>query len=76
MIDITVSADGFLRYMVRYIVGALLMTGRHEIDESRLKTALVTGTRAFAAETAPPKGLTLKHVSYGVDHTLLLEGTP
>jgi tRNA pseudouridine38-40 synthase len=76
MIEITVSADGFLRYMVRFIVGALLMSGRHEIDESRLKSALVTGTRAFAAEPAPAKGLTLKHVSYDVDHTLLLEGTP
>jgi len=64
MIEITASADGFLRYMVRFIVGALLMTGRHEIDECRLKSALFTGTRAFAAETAPAKGLTLKRVSY------------
>jgi tRNA pseudouridine38-40 synthase len=65
VIEITASADGFLRYMVRFIVGALLKTGRHQIDEARLKSALVKGTRDFVAETAPAKGLTLRHVSYG-----------
>jgi tRNA pseudouridine38-40 synthase len=65
MIEITASADGFLRYMVRFIVGALLETGRHEIDEAKLKSALLTGRRDFVAETAPAKGLTLRHVSYG-----------
>ncbi len=32
IVEITVSADGFLRYMVRAIAGTLLAVGREEID--------------------------------------------
>ena len=33
MIEITMSADGFLRYMVRSIAGTLMAVGRGEMDE-------------------------------------------
>lgn len=64
MIEIRVSADGFLRYMVRSIVGNLLAIGRAELDEATVMRALGTGDRTAAGATAPAKGLTLLNVSY------------
>ncbi|MDT7605357.1 MAG: tRNA pseudouridine38-40 synthase [Acidobacteriota bacterium] len=64
MIEITVSADGFLRYMVRSIAGTLLAVGRGEIDGEMITRALATGDRTLAGATAPAKGLTLVEVSY------------
>lgn len=67
LITIAVTANGFLRYMVRSIAGTLLAAGRREIDEATIASALSSGNRQFAGETAPAKGLTLLHVSYGED---------
>lgn len=64
MIEITATADGFLRYMVRSIVGTLLATGRGEIDQAVVGLALSTGDRSLAGATAPARGLTLANVSY------------
>jgi tRNA pseudouridine38-40 synthase len=64
LVEITVSADGFLRYMVRSIVGTLLAVGRGEIDQARVARAISTGDRALAGATAPAKGLTLYKVGY------------
>jgi tRNA pseudouridine38-40 synthase len=64
VIRITVSADGFLRYMVRSIAGTLLAAGRGEVDETVISRALNTGERALAGATAPAKGLTLVEVLY------------
>jgi tRNA pseudouridine38-40 synthase len=64
IIEITVGADGFLRYMVRSIVGTLLAVGRGEIVEEAINEALTTGRRELSGETAPAKGLTLVEVVY------------
>ena len=64
LIEIRVSADGFLRYMVRSIVGTLLAVARDEMDQSLVKQALLTGDRTLVGATAPAKGLTLLSVSY------------
>ena len=64
MIEMTISADGFLRYLVRSIVGTLLSGGRGEVDEATIRQALTTGERALAGATAPAKGLTLVEVHY------------
>lgn len=64
MIEITVSADGFLRYMVRSIVGALLAAGRGEVTPDEIQSAIATGQRVRLAPTAPAHGLTLKQVHY------------
>ncbi|MFL6227590.1 MAG: tRNA pseudouridine(38-40) synthase TruA [Pyrinomonadaceae bacterium] len=64
MIEITASADGFLRYMVRSIVGTLLAVGRGEVDGETITHALAIGDRSLAGATAPAKGLTLVEVSY------------
>ncbi|HXI26386.1 MAG TPA: tRNA pseudouridine(38-40) synthase TruA [Pyrinomonadaceae bacterium] len=64
LIEFTVSANGFLRYMVRSIVGTLLAVGRGEIDESTVRRAIEEGERSLAGATAPPHGLTLVNVEY------------
>ncbi len=64
LIEIKASADGFLRYMVRSIVGTLLAAGRGEADEEIIERAINTGDRSLAAATAPAHGLTLLKVHY------------
>ena len=64
LLEITASADGFLRYMVRSIVGTLLAVGRGEMDEELVERAICGGDRALVAATAPPAGLTLASVRY------------
>jgi tRNA pseudouridine38-40 synthase len=64
VIEITATANGFLRYMVRSIVGTLLAVGRGEMDQDIVTLALTTGDRSLAGPTAPAKGLTLLAVTY------------
>jgi tRNA pseudouridine38-40 synthase len=64
LIEIRVSADGFLRYMVRSIAGAHLAVGRGETDAAAIRQAIETGERTHAAATAPAHGLTLVEVRY------------
>lgn len=64
MIEIRVSADGFLRYMVRAIVGTLMTVGRGELDAAAVSQAIETGARPLNAATAPACGLTLVSVKY------------
>jgi len=64
LITVRISAEGFLRYMVRSIAGALLATGRGEIDPAALRRAIETGGRPHAVATAPAHGLTLVEVRY------------
>lgn len=64
MIEITASADGFLRYMVRSIVGTLLAVGRGELGEETIRDAIESGNRALVGPTAPAHGLTLLSVDY------------
>jgi tRNA pseudouridine38-40 synthase len=64
VIEITVSANGFLRYMVRSIVGTLLAVGRGEIDFRLVQRAIDDGDRSLVGATAPACGLTLLSVQY------------
>jgi tRNA pseudouridine38-40 synthase len=64
LIEFRVSADGFLRYMVRSIVGTLIDLGRGDKDSDTIQTAIVTGDRGLAGKTAPAQGLTLLKVDY------------
>jgi tRNA pseudouridine38-40 synthase len=64
LINITASADGFLRYMVRSIAGALLAAGRGELDEAEIAHMMTSGERRRQAVTAPACGLTLMRVHY------------
>lgn len=64
LIEMTVSADGFLRYMVRSIAGTLMAAGRGELDAATIKQAIDDGDRSIAGATAPACGLTLVSVRY------------
>jgi tRNA pseudouridine38-40 synthase len=61
---IRVTGDGFLRHMVRNIVGTLVEVGAGRWDPWRLLAVLESRDRAEAGRTAPPQGLFLTHVSY------------
>jgi tRNA pseudouridine38-40 synthase len=64
LIEIRVSADGFLRYMVRAIAGTLMTIGRGDLDPSAVQQAIESGVRPLIAATAPACGLTLLSVRY------------
>ena len=65
IIEFRISANGFLRYMVRSIMGTILEVGRGEKDFDTIQTAIVGGNRDLAGKTAPAQGLTLLKVEYG-----------
>jgi tRNA pseudouridine38-40 synthase len=64
MIVFSITATGFLRYMVRSIVGTMIEVGQGVKDGDTIQTAIVTGDRTLAGKTAPAQGLTLFHVDY------------
>jgi len=64
LIEMKVSADGFLRYMVRSIAGTLMAVGRREVDNKLVLGAINEGDRSVVGPTAPPCGLTLVSVRY------------
>ncbi|MBN1662096.1 MAG: tRNA pseudouridine(38-40) synthase TruA [Deltaproteobacteria bacterium] len=63
-ISIWVEATGFLRYMVRNIVGTLVDVGRGKITPGNFRDILHARDRTKAGPTAPPYGLFLKDVKY------------
>jgi tRNA pseudouridine38-40 synthase len=64
IIEFRISANGFLRYMVRSIVGTMLEVGRGERDSDTILAAIETGNRDLAGSTATARGLTLLKVDY------------
>ncbi len=60
----TIEADGFLRHMVRNIVGLLVEIGKGRIRPDDVPAILAAKDRRRAAMTAPPQGLFLMEVSY------------
>lgn len=63
-IRFTVAANGFLRYMVRAIVGTLLEVGRGRLAPGDIETIFAGGKRTLASPTAPARGLCLMEVKY------------
>ena len=64
MVFVAVEATGFLRYMVRNIVGTLLLVGQEKIDKVAFQEILESRQRESAGPTAPPHGLFLKAIRY------------
>ena len=64
MLTFAITGNGFLRYMIRSIVGTLLEVGKGEKDSDTIQTAIITGNKDLVGATAPPNGLTLKEVHY------------
>jgi len=59
-----IEADGFLRFMVRNIVGTLVDVGLGKITADEFKRILESRDRRNAGATAPPQGLFLMEVKY------------
>jgi len=64
MLVYEVTGNGFLRYMVRNIVGTLMEVGRGKLDPHDMISILEARDRAQAGPTAPAQGLCLMHVEY------------
>ena len=64
VIDIEVSANGFLYNMVRIITGTLVYAGVGKILPEEVPGIILSGDRTRAGITAPPQGLCLKKSFY------------
>jgi tRNA pseudouridine38-40 synthase len=58
------TGDGFLRHMVRNIVGTILEVGKGKIDPELITKILASKDRGAAGPTAPPQGLFLQKIHY------------
>ena len=65
MLVYEVTGKGFLRYMVRNIVGTLIEVGRGKLAPSDIPSILAARDRTQAGPTAPAQGLCLMNVEYG-----------
>jgi len=64
LIVIEIEANGFLRFMVRNIVGTVAEVGLEKITSNDFKKILLSKDRSMAGATAPPQGLFLMQVKY------------
>lgn len=64
ILSFSIDADGFLRFMVRNIVGTLVDVGMGKISPEDFKTIVSAKNRTLAGATAPPQGLFLVEVNY------------
>ena len=63
-IEVRVTANAFLRRMVRSIVALLIEAGRGRLDPDAVDALLTAGDRVLDGRAAPAKGLTLERVIY------------
>jgi tRNA pseudouridine38-40 synthase len=63
-IYVVIEGSGFLRYMVRNIVGTLVLVGSGKIIENDFRTIFESKDREKAGPTAPAKGLFLRRIKY------------
>lgn len=64
LVVVEVEGNGFLRYMVRAIVGTLVEVGMGRRAADDMAAILASSTRSRAGPTAPAHGLLLVHVDY------------
>ena len=71
----TVTANAFLRQMVRSMVATLLAVGRGEWSVEDVAQALAARKRSRSAPPAPPHGLVLEKVTYPAALDTLIHGS-
>jgi tRNA pseudouridine38-40 synthase len=59
-----IEGNGFLRHMVRYIVGAIFKAGRHVIDSEDIRQALCNRNEQKLSPKAKAQGLHLIEITY------------
>lgn len=62
-----IRGSGFLRHMVRNIVGTLILVGRGKMAPEEMARVLGLKDRTKAGPTAPPQGLYLVSVEYAAE---------
>ena len=72
-LTLAVVGDGFLRGMVRSLVGTLLEVGAGRRSVAEFRALLAGRPRAEAGPTAPPQGLELFRVRYGTNWKPLVD---
>ena len=60
----TITADRFLRNMVRAVVGTLFEVGRHKLSADDFEAVIASRSRQVAGQSAPSEGLFLTRVAY------------
>src|SRR5262245_4433117 len=60
-----VLGNGFLRHMVRTLIGTLILAGQGRLDPSEIDAILASRDRRRAGPVAPARGLCLERVLYG-----------
>jgi tRNA pseudouridine38-40 synthase len=63
-LEFVIRGDGFLKQMVRNIVGTLIDLNQDELPPERIRELIELGDRRLAGPTAPPQGLFLNRVNY------------
>lgn len=71
----TVTANAFLRQMVRCLVASCLAVGRGEWPLEEMAKALAARDRSRSAPPAPPQGLVLEKVTYPAVLDALIHGS-
>lgn len=64
VIEIYVTADGFLYNMVRIITGTLIAVGNGKITKEDIKNAIINKKREELGVTVPPNGLFMYDIKY------------
>jgi tRNA pseudouridine38-40 synthase len=64
LINIFFEGGGFLKYMVRNIMGTLVLVGKNRMEPEDVEKLLKAKNRKIAGPTAPPQGLCLVSVEY------------
>jgi tRNA pseudouridine38-40 synthase len=64
LLDIWIQGQGFLKQMVRNMVGTLVDLDNGRLDASTVPEVLALRDRQRAGRTAPPQGLSLVHVDF------------
>ncbi len=64
VVNFAIRGTGFLRYMVRSLVGTLLQVGAGKMSPQAFQAILLSRDRSRSGPTAPPQGLCLVSVDY------------
>jgi len=64
LVRFEIEANGFLKQMVRSIIGTLVEIGKGKLDAAEFRKILDSKDRKKAGPTAPAQGLFLKEVKY------------
>ena len=60
----TISADRFLRNMVRAVVGTLFQVGQGKMTKEQFAQVIAQKNRCSAGDSAPAQGLYITHIQY------------